>query len=160
MLRSSLALSLQLCNAHSMHFRGVSSRTSAGIHFDLSHTPTTADSPACARVEGLLVDLPEGLTLDLSRGGGRSGAAGARHVSDGGRVVGITAHCYLVLILWLAWMVENGSVSPCRQAPTSPREKRVQIEWPLTPRRPAREAGRLTHMTTARRYTPEIIIFG
>mmetsp|Transcript_34767 Transcript_34767/g.102199 ORF Transcript_34767/g.102199 Transcript_34767/m.102199 type:complete len:501 (+) Transcript_34767:323-1825(+) len=48
---------------------------------------------ACAGVERLLVDLPEGLVLDLGRGGGRSRAAGARHGTDGGRVVGIAGHC-------------------------------------------------------------------
>ena len=84
-LQSSLALSLQLPNAMCIPC----------TYFDLNDTATTdeADSPACAGVEGLLVDLPEGLALDLGRGGGRSGAAGARHASDGGRVVGITGHC-------------------------------------------------------------------
>lgn len=75
-------------------------------YFDLNDTATT-DSPACAGVEGLLVDLPEGLALDLGRGGGMSGAAGARHAPDGGRVVGIAGHRCLVFNLGLAWMVEK-----------------------------------------------------
>ena len=53
---------------------------------------SSRNSPACAGVESLLVDLPEGLVLDLGRGGGRSRAAGARHAADGGRVVRIAGH--------------------------------------------------------------------
>ena len=92
---SSQALSLQLLRIRRILTQH-SPCTSASIFW--------ADSPACAGVEGLLVDLPEGLALDLGRGGGRSGAAGARHASDGGRVVGIAGHCCWFLICgWRGW---------------------------------------------------------